>query len=591
MKFFTNKPFHFRYALLLLALLMFPEGNLKAQCDYSDDFATVTNSDYVTYTSGNGWNWIRSKSEGDGDLAINGSTASYQGVLTSPIFEKGCRAISFFHYHTSLAFKFRVDIIQEENVVWTQTVEGSPTQEWVEFSYNDLNIEGSFQMVFTNISATSGRGVPQNVIRIKNICIKTPVTKVAKPTFATSGREKSADLYWESATVTITSATPDALIYYTTDGTEPTEESAPYTEPFTVSTTATVKAIAIYEDLQSEVADAHITIAGPQTAALPFSESFATDLGDWYTHNTTGVQEWAIGADEGTTFAQMFGAPDEFTVVANEDWLISPAITVDEGYGLAFSFASATQYDGNAIALKYSTDYYGVGDPSTATWKDITDQVALPTEEAVRTPSGNAIVEESAPVRFAFVYSSTAWDAALWQISTITIENADLSAPSVPTDFTGLPAVTSIDLSWTASTDNVGVTGYNVYVGEELEGTTTATSYTVTGLTAHTEYTLSVEAFDAAGNNSERASINISTSVTTDFHPLVKDEISVYPNPFVNYIFVQTSKESYANFYDASGKLVLQVMLTPGSNHINTSALGKGSYILKHGSNAVVIVK
>ncbi len=47
---------------------------------------------------------------------------------------------------------------------------------------------------------------------------------------------------------------------------------------------------------------------------------------------------------------------------------------------------------------------------------------------------------------------------------------------------------TSTNLSWTTSTDNVGVTGYNVYRGTTLLTTVTGTTYTATGLTASTAY-------------------------------------------------------------------------------------------------------
>ena len=68
------------------------------------------------------------------------------------------------------------------------------------------------------------------------------------------------------------------------------------------------------------------------------------------------------------------------------------------------------------------------------------------------------------------------------------------------------------NLSWTASTDNVGVTAYDVYQGATLKATVTATTYAVTGLTASTAYTFSVKAKDAAGNVS--ASSNV-VNVTT----------------------------------------------------------------------------
>lgn len=91
---------------------------------------------------------------------------------------------------------------------------------------------------------------------------------------------------------------------------------------------------------------------------------------------------------------------------------------------------------------------------------------------------------------------------------------ADTQAPSVPANLVASGTTqTSTNLSWTNSTDNVGVTGYNVYQGTILKATTAGVSYTVTGLTAATAYSFSVKAKDAAGNLS--ASSNTVNSTTS----------------------------------------------------------------------------
>ncbi|GIH41478.1 hypothetical protein Mco01_44780 [Microbispora corallina] len=77
----------------------------------------------------------------------------------------------------------------------------------------------------------------------------------------------------------------------------------------------------------------------------------------------------------------------------------------------------------------------------------------------------------------------------------------DTTAPSAPGNLrvTGTTS-SSVALAWDASTDNVGVTGYNVYRGSTLVTTVTGTSYTDTGLAASTAYSYTVKAKDAAGN-------------------------------------------------------------------------------------------
>ncbi len=90
---------------------------------------------------------------------------------------------------------------------------------------------------------------------------------------------------------------------------------------------------------------------------------------------------------------------------------------------------------------------------------------------------------------------------------------ADTEAPSAPGSLAASGTTeTSTNLSWSASTDNVGVTGYEVYVNSVLVGSLTNTNYTVSNLSSATTYTMSVVANDAAGNESTAASISVTTS-------------------------------------------------------------------------------
>ncbi|WHY17218.1 discoidin domain-containing protein [Paenibacillus sp. G2S3] len=89
----------------------------------------------------------------------------------------------------------------------------------------------------------------------------------------------------------------------------------------------------------------------------------------------------------------------------------------------------------------------------------------------------------------------------------------DTQAPSIPANLTATVVSSSgINLSWTASTDNVGVTGYEIYRGGSLVGNTATTSFSDTGLTAATAYSYTVKAKDAAGNVS--AASNTATATT-----------------------------------------------------------------------------
>ncbi|AOW19617.1 endonuclease [Urechidicola croceus] len=71
----------------------------------------------------------------------------------------------------------------------------------------------------------------------------------------------------------------------------------------------------------------------------------------------------------------------------------------------------------------------------------------------------------------------------------------------------------TIDVSWNASSDNIGVTAYDVYVDDIFNSSTSSTSTTITGLTAETTYSFTVLAKDNAGNQSPlSSSINGTTT-------------------------------------------------------------------------------
>ncbi|MGM0497234.1 MAG: S8 family serine peptidase, partial [Bacteroidota bacterium] len=93
-------------------------------------------------------------------------------------------------------------------------------------------------------------------------------------------------------------------------------------------------------------------------------------------------------------------------------------------------------------------------------------------------------------------------------------DSDDTESPTAPTNLASSNVTeTSVDLTWDASSDNVGVDQYTIYQDGESIGTTENTSYNVTGLSAATTYTFTVKAEDAAGNVSDPSN---AIDVTTD---------------------------------------------------------------------------
>ena len=105
---------------------------------------------------------------------------------------------------------------------------------------------------------------------------------------------------------------------------------------------------------------------------------------------------------------------------------------------------------------------------------------------------------------------------------------SDDQAPTVPTNV-ALSNITtsSIDVSWTASTDNVAVTKYEVYVDGTLNGEVSNTNYTITGLTPNTTYAVTVLAKDIASNKSEKSAALNGTTITDTTAPTVPTNVTI----------------------------------------------------------------
>ncbi|WP_182914186.1 S8 family serine peptidase [Paenibacillus sp. 1011MAR3C5] len=126
---------------------------------------------------------------------------------------------------------------------------------------------------------------------------------------------------------------------------------------------------------------------------------------------------------------------------------------------------------------------------------------------------------------------------------------SDTEAPSVPVQLAAANVTSSsAELSWSASTDNVGVIGYDIYQDGVKVGVSAGTSYTVNGLSASTSYSFSVKAKDAAGHVSAASA---ALAVTTSAPPLQGQtfELTVPANTPVNadiYMYVHGLNNSWS---------------------------------------------
>lgn len=252
-------------------------------------------------------------------------------------------------------------------------------------------------------------------------------------------------------------------------------------------------------------------------SSFPYSESFESsvgwtqlggDDGDWVRNagstpsSGTGPSSAADGSWYLFTEASTNGSPGQ---IGNNATAIleSPCFDLSGANTATFSFQYHL-YGTNvgSLVLQASTD--------DITWNSL-GSVSGDQGNVWNTASVNLNAYTGGTVKLRIIGTTgNGWssDIAFDDLSlTASSSTPDTEAPSVPTGLSASNVTqTSFDVSWSASSDNVGVTGYNVFLDGNFQGTTAGTSYSFSGLTAATSYSVTVSAFDAVPNTSSPSS-------------------------------------------------------------------------------------
>ena len=218
------------------------------------------------------------------------------------------------------------------------------------------------------------------------------------------------------------------------------------------------------------------------------------------TVSPTSLKVDAIRADTNSVF-------DSTTITA----LVPDATPPTAPSGLSADATSSSQVD-----LSWNASSDNVGVTGYEIWRGPAGGTL--TKIATTSGTGTSYSDTTVAASISYDYQVKAFDAAgnisgLSNTATVTTPAApETQPPTTPSNLhvTGT-AQTSISLAWDASTDNVGVAGYNIYVNNTRVDSTTNTTYTANGLTCGTTYNVAVEAYDAAGNTSTQARVTGTT--------------------------------------------------------------------------------
>ncbi len=212
-------------------------------------------------------------------------------------------------------------------------------------------------------------------------------------------------------------ATPEKPITYSSSDQEVATISAEGLVTIVGPGTTIIKATTEADDTYREGVAQYTLTVRALSASLPHSIDFKSGLGDWLSITTVGEAQWESDSQYGAKVSGYINGKN----TDSEAYLISPAVTANN---IILNFSSAYSYEGNALELLYSSDY----DPNTmqpgdAEWVNITDRAAWSEGYFEWAESGDIELKDlTAPIRFAFKYTSTTAGASTWEITDLMIK-------------------------------------------------------------------------------------------------------------------------------------------------------------------------
>ncbi|HPR57850.1 MAG TPA: DUF5689 domain-containing protein [Bacteroidales bacterium] len=178
-------------------------------------------------------------------------------------------------------------------------------------------------------------------------------------------------------------------------------------------------------DSSGENADFELEGGGGGGGTSVFLEDFESSVGTFSAFSISGDQVWGWGSfDGGCAVMSGYSQGSDFE---NEDWLVSPAISLEGFTGVTLSFREAINYITSIDDMKVliSTDYAGSGNPSeNGTWTELTGFTRAQGNSWTFVNSGDVSLAayENQTIYIAFKYLSTTAGSSTWEISKVEVK-------------------------------------------------------------------------------------------------------------------------------------------------------------------------
>jgi chitodextrinase len=276
---------------------------------------------------------------------------------------------------------------------------------------------------------------------------------------------------------------------------------------------ATFKSASSTADTQPPTVPTNLTVTNISTSTVSLTWATSTD--------NVGVAGYKIFRNSTQIAATTVTNFTDTSLAASTTYLYTVSAYDAAGNNSAQSSStSATTLPLPPPAINFFSATPGsilAGQSSTLSW-GVTNSTSISINNGVGAVTGTSTTVFSAQTTTYVLTATNVNGSSTAQVTLVV--TPDTTPPTVPGNLVALTySPYQINLTWSSSTDNVGVAGYGVYLNNAEIATVTGLNYQSAGLTPGTLYSYNVLAFDAAGNVSGFSNTAAATTQTLDTTP------------------------------------------------------------------------